>query len=144
MCLSLYMNSTVNPAAMTTPFHGIVFRVTEPVYGDPPATDWFPSQIVSNMGFDVFFDVSVNKRWGKQSSTGDLRRHDGHRDVNVMPGCGYSIWCNCVQYQTCWWCTLELVFTERLYRSRQNFRKTIINLSGTLLTISWIKWRCIM
>ena len=42
------------------------------------------SQRASNAGFDVFFDVSLNKRLQKQLRAGDLRRHDGRCDVTVM------------------------------------------------------------
>ena len=34
--------------------------------------------------FDVFFDLRLNKRWGKQWWAGDLKRHHGHYDVIVM------------------------------------------------------------
>ena len=34
--------------------------------GNPPVTIWFPSKWGGNTGFDVFFDVSLNKLWNKQ------------------------------------------------------------------------------
>ena len=34
--------------------------------------------------FDVFFDLHLNKRLSKHRDAGDLRRHRGHYDVNVM------------------------------------------------------------
>ena len=52
--------------------------------GNSPVTGEFPSQRASNAGFDVFFDVSLNKQLHKQLRAGDLRRHDGHCDVTVM------------------------------------------------------------
>ena len=36
--------------------------------GDPPVTGGFPSQRTGNLDFDVFFDVSLNKRLNKPSS----------------------------------------------------------------------------
>ena len=35
------------------------FRVTGPLWGDPPTTNGFPSQRASNADFDVLFDVSL-------------------------------------------------------------------------------------
>ena len=37
--------------------------------GNPQVTGKFPSQRASNAGFDIFFDVSLNKRLNKQSSS---------------------------------------------------------------------------
>ena len=54
--------------------------------GNLPLTGGFPSQSTSNVGFDVFFGVSLNKRLHKQLRAGDLRRHDGHCDVTIMDG----------------------------------------------------------
>ena len=51
---------------------------------NPPVTGGFHSQRASNAGFDVSFDVGLNKRLSKQSSTGDLRRYVGHCDDTVM------------------------------------------------------------
>ena len=36
--------------------------------GNPPVTGGFPSQSASNTGFDVFFDICLNKRLNKQTS----------------------------------------------------------------------------
>ena len=52
--------------------------------GKSPVTGEFSYQRASNTGFDIFFDVSLNKRMDKQLKAGDLRRHDGHCDVTVM------------------------------------------------------------
>ena len=51
---------------------------------NPPVTGGFPSQRASNTGFDIFFDVSSNKRLSKQSSAGDLRRHGAHWYENYV------------------------------------------------------------
>ena len=37
---------------------------------NPPVTGGFPSQKVSNMGFDVLFDVSLNKQLNQQLCAG--------------------------------------------------------------------------
>ena len=79
-----------------TSLNGNIFRLTGPLCGEstvgnPPVTVGFPSQRASNAGFDVFFDVSLNKRLHKQLSAGDLRRHDGHCDVTVMEWDGIRI-----------------------------------------------------
>ena len=64
---------------------GNIFRVTGPFMGgNSPVTSEFPSQGASYACFDVFFDVSWNKRLHKQMTAGDFRRHDGHCDVIVM------------------------------------------------------------
>ena len=52
--------------------------------GNSPVTGEFPSQRASNVGFDVFFDVSVNKLLHRQLRGGDLRHHDSHCDVTVL------------------------------------------------------------
>ena len=49
--------------------------------GNPSVTDGFPSQRVSDAGFEVFY-VNQNKRLCKQSS--DMRGHDAHCNVKVM------------------------------------------------------------
>ena len=45
-----------------------VFTLLALCEGNPPVTGGFSSQRASNTGFDVFFDVSLNKRQNKQSS----------------------------------------------------------------------------
>ena len=45
---------------------------------------WIPTQRPVKRGFDVFFDQRLNKRLSKQPDVGDLRRHHGYYDVNVM------------------------------------------------------------
>ena len=46
--------------------------------GNPQVTGGFPSQGVSNPGFDLFLEVSLNDVLNKRRVTGDLRRHDAH------------------------------------------------------------------
>ena len=51
----------------------------------PFVTGGFPSQgACSTEDFDVFFDVSLNKKWTNSRVAGSLRRHDAHCDVNVI------------------------------------------------------------
>ena len=51
--------------------------------GNSPVTGEFPSQRPVTQSFDVFFDLSLNKRLGKQYA-GDLRRRRAHYDATVM------------------------------------------------------------
>ena len=47
--------------------------------GDPP-----PPQRLVTRGFDVFFDLRLNKGWANNRDAGDLGRHRVHYDVTVM------------------------------------------------------------
>ena len=49
-----------------------------------PVTGEFPSQRQVTWKFDVFLDLSLNKRLSKNRDAGDLRRHRAHHDVTVM------------------------------------------------------------
>ena len=49
-----------------------------------PVTGEFPSQRQVTWKFDVFLDLSLNKRLSKNQDAGDLRRHRAHHDVTVM------------------------------------------------------------
>ena len=52
--------------------------------GNSPVIGEFPAQRPVTWIFDVFFDLSLNKRLSKQSRPGDLRRHRAHYDVGVI------------------------------------------------------------
>ena len=52
---------------MMTSSNGNIFRVTGPLWGNPPVTGGFPSQRPVTRSFDVFFDLRLNKRLSKQS-----------------------------------------------------------------------------
>ena len=52
---------------MMTSSSGNIFRVTDPLWGEPPVTDGFPSQRPVTLSFDVFFDLCLNERLNKQS-----------------------------------------------------------------------------
>ena len=49
-----------------------------------PVTGESPSQRPVARSFDVFFDLRLNKRPGKNRNASDLRRHSAHYDVTVM------------------------------------------------------------
>ena len=69
--------------AMKVTSNGNVFRVTGPLWGEPPVTDRFPSQRPATRSFDIFFDLRLNKRIRNNRDAGDLRRHRAHYDVTV-------------------------------------------------------------
>ena len=50
---------------MTSP-NGSIFRVTGPLWGEPPVTGGFPSQRPVTQSFGIFFDRRVNERLSKQ------------------------------------------------------------------------------
>ena len=52
--------------------------------GNSPVIGEFPAQRPVARGFDVFFDLRLNKRLSKQSWAGDLRRHRTHYEVIIM------------------------------------------------------------
>ena len=52
---------------MMTSSNGNTSRVTGPLYGEFNGHWWIPTQRPVTQSFDVFFDLSLNKRWGKQS-----------------------------------------------------------------------------
>ena len=52
--------------------------------GNSPVTGELHAQRPVTRGFDVFFDLRLNKRLSKQSWAGNLRRHRAHYDVIVM------------------------------------------------------------
>ena len=52
--------------------------------GNAPVTGEFPAQRPVARGFDVFFDLRLNKPLSKHREAVDLRRHCTHYDVIVM------------------------------------------------------------
>ena len=52
--------------------------------GNSSVTGEFPSQTPVTRSLDIFFDLRLNKRLGKQSWRVDLRRFRAHYDVTVM------------------------------------------------------------
>ena len=51
---------------MMTSSNGNIFRVTDPLCGEFTGHRWIPSQRPVTQSFDVFFDLSLNKRLSKQ------------------------------------------------------------------------------
>ena len=52
--------------------------------GNSPVPGEFPAQRPVKRGFDVFFDLRLNKRLSNNREAGDLRRYHAHCDVIVM------------------------------------------------------------
>ena len=69
---------------MMTSSNGNIFRLTGPLCGEFTGLCEFPAQRPVTRSFDVFFDLRPNKRLSNNREAGDLRRHRGHYDVNVM------------------------------------------------------------
>ena len=67
-------------------WNGAICRITGSLCGEftGPVEFTGPRTKASDMSFDVFFDLGLNKRLNKQPWGGDLRRHHGHHDVNVV------------------------------------------------------------
>ena len=72
------------PIGMMTSSNGNIFRVTDPLCGNPPVTGEFPAQRPVTRSFDVIFDLRMNTQLSKQSWGWYLRRHRAHYDVMVM------------------------------------------------------------
>ena len=69
---------------MMTSSNGNIFRVTGPLRGEFPGPGEFAAQRPVTRSFDVFFDLRLINDWVNKRHAGDLRRHCGHYDVNVM------------------------------------------------------------
>ena len=69
---------------MMTSSNGTIFRVTGPLCGEFTGPGEFPAQRPVTRSFDVFLDLGLNKWLSDNREAGDLRRHHGHYDVNVM------------------------------------------------------------
>ena len=82
-----------------------------------PFVRWIPRTPVTR-NFDVFFDLSLNKRLSKQS--GDLRRHQTHYDVIVMKIYGTKIdRMSCVFVS---WMSPQSVIVDRILTSQEQRR----------------------
>ena len=66
-----------------TSSNGNIFRVIGPLCGEFTGPGEFPAQRPVTRSFDVFFDLRLND-WVNYREAGDLRRHRGHYDVNLM------------------------------------------------------------
>ena len=102
MCIHTRGNQVVTSTRITgacnhllffimTSSNGNLFRVTGHLWGNPLVTGGFPLTKGRWRRLRCYLlSASLNKRLHKQSSAGDLRRHDGHCDVTVM-WCTYAI-----------------------------------------------------
>ena len=71
-------------ANMMTSSNGNIFLVTGLLCGEFTGPDEFPAQKPVTRSFDVFLDLRQINDWVNNREAGDLRRHRGHFDVNVM------------------------------------------------------------
>ena len=59
--------SYISEVTMMTSSNGNIFRVTGPLCGEFPGHRWIPLTKARDASFDIFFDLSLNKRLSKQS-----------------------------------------------------------------------------
>ena len=69
---------------MMTSSNGNIFRVTGPLCGEFTGLGEFPAQKPVTRSFIVSFICAWINDWVNNREAGDLRRHRGHYDVNVM------------------------------------------------------------
>ena len=71
---------------MMTSSNGTISCVTGPLCGEFTGPGEFPAQWPVTRSFDVFIDLGLNRinDWVNNREAGDLRRHCGHYDVNIM------------------------------------------------------------
>ena len=74
-----------------TSSNGNIFRVTGPLWGEFTGPGEFPTQRPVTRSFDVSLICVWINGWVNNREAGDLRRHRGYYDVNVM-FCTYSHW----------------------------------------------------
>ena len=69
---------------MMTSSYGKISALLALCAGNSPVTGEFPLQCSVTHGFDIFFDLHLNKWFSKQCEADDRRRHRAHSDVTVM------------------------------------------------------------
>ena len=69
---------------MMTSSNGNIFRVTGPLCGEFTGPGEFLAQRPVTRSFDVSLICARINDWANNREAGDLRRHRGHYDVNVM------------------------------------------------------------
>ena len=74
----------ITHVTMMTSSNGNVFRVTGPLWGNPPVTGGFSSQRPVTRCFGVCFDLRLTNGWANNGDAGDFRCHRAHHDVTVM------------------------------------------------------------
>ena len=75
--------STVDTGSLVLKYQAIHIHAKICIVSDQFHTK-FPTQRPVTRSFDVFFYRVWIKDWVNNRETGDLRRHRGHYDVNVM------------------------------------------------------------
>ena len=73
-----------NDVIMMTSSNGNIFRLTGHLWGNSPVAGEFPAQRPVTRSFDVFFDLRLNKRLGKQSWGWWFETPSPHYDAIVM------------------------------------------------------------
>ena len=73
---------------MMTSSNGNIFRVTGPLCGEFTGPGKFPAQRPVTQSFDVSLICARINDWVNNREAGDLRRHHGHYDVNLMTTSG--------------------------------------------------------
>ena len=68
---------------MMTSSNGNIFRITGLLCGEFTGHWWIHLKRPATWGFDVFFDLRLNKPLSK-GNAGDFRRYRAHYEVNVM------------------------------------------------------------
>ena len=76
----LYLNAIMH---MMTSWNESIFSVTGPLWGNPPVTVGFPSQMPVTRSYDVLIFAWTNG-WANKLEAGDSRRHRAHDNVSVM------------------------------------------------------------
>ena len=74
---------SISEYMMTSP-DGNIFRVTEPLWGNPSVIGGFPSQRPVTQSFNFFLWSARTSGWANTRDADDLRRHCAHYDVTVM------------------------------------------------------------
>ena len=91
-------------AVMMTSSNGNIFRVTDPLCGEFTGPGDFPHKDKWRGALMFFFICVWINGWVSNREAGDLRRHRGHYDVNVM----------CYFYPHCWWIDCWFQISDRI------------------------------
>ena len=82
--ISVIVRSFTYPMLMMTSSNGNIFRVTGHLCGEFTGRGESPAQRPVTGSFDVSLICARINDWVNNREAGDLRRHRGHYDVNVM------------------------------------------------------------
>ena len=99
------MSDNFRPKVVMTSWNGNIFRVTGPLCEEFTGHRWIPLTKASDAGFDVFFDLRLNKRLSKQSS-----RRWFETPLR-------SIWCHCnvVEIHFLWYFSIHICILSNLW-----------------------------